>query len=68
MAKKIVRFLFYLYHTVSQANSTCRFIPTCSQYAVEAVEKYGVLKGSWFTVKRLANCHPFTKRPYYDPV
>ncbi len=46
---------------------TCRFIPTCSTYAVEAIEKYGAAKGSWLAVRRLLKCHPFHKGGY-DPV
>ncbi len=48
----------------------CRFIPTCSQYAVEAIEKYGALKGGWLTFLRLMRCHPFHRKGYkvYDPV
>jgi len=38
---------------------TCRFIPTCSDYAVQAVEKYGVKKGGWLAVKRVLRCNPF---------
>ncbi len=38
---------------------TCRFYPTCSQYAIDAVRKYGVLQGLWRGVKRVARCHPF---------
>jgi putative membrane protein insertion efficiency factor len=45
----------------------CRFIPTCSQYALEAVTKYGFLKGSYLAVKRILKCHPFHKGGY-DPV
>ena len=45
----------------------CRFTPTCSQYALEAVEKYGALKGGWLALKRLLRCHPFHKGGY-DPV
>ena len=37
----------------------CRFYPTCSQYALEAVERYGMLKGCWLTLKRLSKCHPY---------
>ena len=46
----------------------CRYIPTCSQYAVEAIEKYGALKGGWLAFKRLMRCHPFHKGKMYDPV
>ena len=45
----------------------CRYIPTCSEYALEAVEKYGPWKGSWLALKRLLRCHPFHKGGY-DPV
>ena len=46
----------------------CRYVPTCSQYAVEAIEKYGAVKGGWLTVKRLCRCQPFYKGDWYDPV
>ncbi|AFC29747.1 membrane protein insertion efficiency factor YidD [Paenibacillus mucilaginosus] len=38
---------------------TCRFYPTCSEYALEALEKHGAARGSWLTVKRICKCHPF---------
>jgi len=47
---------------------TCRYSPTCSQYALEAIEKYGPWKGSFLAIKRILRCHPFSKRDYYDPV
>ena len=48
----------------------CRFSPTCSQYAMEAVEKYGALKGGWMALRRICCCHPFYRgrRGFYDPV
>jgi len=45
----------------------CIFVPSCSQYAIEAIEKYGALKGGWLTFKRLMRCNPFHKGGY-DPV
>ena len=45
----------------------CRFIPTCSEYGIEAIEKYGAAKGAWLTFKRLLRCNPFSKGGY-DPV
>jgi len=48
----------------------CRYIPTCSAYALEAVEKYGALKGGFLALRRLSRCHPFhlKKQDIYDPV
>ncbi|OGO83700.1 MAG: membrane protein insertion efficiency factor YidD [Clostridiales bacterium GWC2_40_7] len=46
---------------------SCRFYPTCSQYALDAIGRYGALKGSWLTIKRLLKCHPFHPGGY-DPV
>ena len=45
----------------------CRFVPTCSQYALEAIEKYGALKGGWLAFRRVLRCNPFHKGGY-DPV
>lgn len=49
---------------------SCRFVPTCSQYALEAIEKYGAWKGGKLAVKRLLKCHPFHtgEHDFYDPV
>ena len=46
---------------------SCRYIPTCSEYALIAIEKYGAMKGGWMAVKRVLRCHPFHKGGY-DPV
>jgi hypothetical protein len=46
---------------------SCRFIPTCSQYALDAIDIHGPLKGSWLSTKRICRCHPFCEGGY-DPV
>ena len=46
----------------------CRFIPTCSAYAMEAINKYGAAKGLFLAIKRFLRCHPFYKGDPYDPV
>ena len=38
---------------------SCRYTPTCSQYALEALKKYGVFKGGWLAIKRISSCHPW---------
>lgn len=50
-----------------KGGSTCKYIPTCSQYGLEAVEKYGSWKGGYLTAKRIIKCNPFSKGGY-DPV
>lgn len=59
---------FYQSHVSPALPPRCRFIPTCSQYAAQAIEKYGALKGGWLALKRLLRCHPFYKGDFYDPV
>ena len=62
-------FLIQLYrHTVSPLRlPTCRFVPTCSQYAVEALSEYGLLRGTWLSAVRLAKCGPW-HRGGWDPI
>lgn len=50
-----------------KGGSCCRFIPTCSEYALQAVEKYGAIRGSYKAIKRILKCHPFHKGGY-DPL
>ena len=46
----------------------CRFRPTCSAYACEAIQKYGAMKGTYLALRRFLRCHPFYKGDIYDPV
>ena len=59
---------FYRKHISPAFPPTCRFSPTCSQYALEAIEKYGALKGGWLAFRRILRCQPFYKGDYFDPV
>ena len=68
--KKILIALVRFYRkniTPYKGGATCRFVPTCSQYALEALEKYGAVKGSLLAIRRILRCHPFSAGGY-DPV
>ena len=69
MMKKIMILLIRGYQIFLSPllGSNCRFTPTCSQYAIEAIRKYGVLKGGWMSIKRICKCHPWHPGGY-DPV
>ena len=58
---------FYLYCISPLKPPTCRFVPTCSQYAIEAIRKHGPFKGLWLAIKSLLRCHPWGGSGY-DPV
>ncbi len=62
-------FLIYVYQRLISPllPSSCRFVPTCSAYGIEAIKKYGPFKGGWLTLKRILSCHPWG-RSGYDPV
>jgi len=70
---KIFKFLFlgivrfYQYAISPYTPASCRYTPTCSQYAVEAIQKYGPFKGGWLALKRILRCHPWGGHGY-DPV
>jgi putative membrane protein insertion efficiency factor len=67
--KRILLLLVKVYQKIISPlkGPTCRFYPTCSQYAYLAIEKYGTVKGSYLAVKRILKCHPFNPGGY-DPV
>jgi putative membrane protein insertion efficiency factor len=69
MKRFMLRLIRFYQKTISPCTPPCcRFRPTCSAYAVEAIEKYGALKGGWLAFRRLMRCHPFYKGDIYDPV
>ena len=63
---KLIQF-YQIYLSALKGTSTCKYIPTCSQYGIEAIEKYGALKGGILTVWRILRCNPFSKGGF-DPV
>ncbi len=66
------RFLIYiikLYKKIPfKSHSYCKFYPTCSSYAIEAIDRFGSIKGTYLTIKRILRCNPFNKKFGYDPV
>ncbi|MBP1890794.1 putative membrane protein insertion efficiency factor [Clostridium moniliforme] len=58
---------FYRKNISPLKNPCCKYVPTCSQYAIEAIEKYGAFKGSLMALWRILRCNPFSKGGY-DPV
>jgi len=68
--KKVLLWLirFYQRHISPAFPPRCRFSPTCSAYAFEAVSKYGAFKGGWLALRRFLRCHPFYRGEWYDPV
>ena len=62
----LIRF-YRKYLSARKRMPSCRYIPTCSQYAVTAIERYGAWKGGWMALRRLLRCNPFS-RGGYDPV
>ncbi|MBR5023076.1 MAG: membrane protein insertion efficiency factor YidD [Oscillospiraceae bacterium] len=59
---------FYRNHISPYRPACCRFTPTCSAYAMEAIEKYGAFKGGFLALKRFLRCNPFYKGDFIDPV
>ena len=68
MKKMLIKIIRFYRKSISPMTSPkCRYIPTCSQYAIEAIEKYGALKGGLMSVWRILRCNPFSKGGF-DPV
>ncbi len=71
LSRKVLLFLLnafmLLVRPLLGPRGVCRFTPTCSQYAKEAITKYGVFKGTWLALCRISKCHPFHQGGY-DPV
>ena len=69
MKKALLWLIRFYQRNISPAfPARCRFRPTCSAYALEAIQKYGVFKGGWLALRRFLRCHPFYKGDFFDPV
>jgi len=66
--KSLMLYAIRFYRRYLRHAPCCRFYPTCSQYALEAIEKYGAFKGGYLAVRRILRCHPFYKGDLNDPV
>lgn len=65
--KKLIKAYQKYYSSFRPA--TCRYLPTCSDYALQALDKYGAIKGSFLAIKRILRCSPLTKhKGFYDPL
>lgn len=70
MLKQIVLLLISLYQGTLRLSipGFCRFTPSCSDYAKEAITRYGVLHGGWKAALRIVSCHPLSRKAGYDPL
>jgi len=67
MKKLLIKFIKLYQNTPGPWRGHCRHIPSCSSYAIEAIDKYGSIKGTFLSIKRILKCNPFNKN-IYDPV
>lgn len=68
MLRKIAIYSIKIYQKATFLKTpSCRFYPSCSNYSIQAIARYGIIKGGWLTVKRIMRCHPFNPGGY-DPV
>ena len=66
--KNIIIFFIKLYQkTPLKSHSNCKYYPTCSNYAIDAINEYGLIKGMYLSIKRILRCNPFSKGGY-DPI
>jgi len=70
LIKRFFILLIKLYKTLLSGflPDACRFAPPCSGFAIDALEKYGTIRGGWLALKRIGKCHPFNKTTGFDPV
>ena len=59
---------FYRFVISPHLTPSCRYLPTCSEYAIECLRTYGLVKGLFKGTKRILSCHPYSKRDGFDPV
>ncbi|MEA3354970.1 MAG: membrane protein insertion efficiency factor YidD [Patescibacteria group bacterium] len=59
--KNLTLKLITIYQQLTKNSKNCRFIPTCSDYSYQAISKYGILKGSLLSIRRIFKCHPWNK-------
>lgn len=61
MKKILIKFIKFYQKIPGNFHNSCKFIPTCSNYAIEAISEYGALRGSFMSIKRIMRCNPFSK-------
>ena len=64
----IIPIKIYQYTLSPMLGPKCRYRPTCSYYAIEAIQEWGIFKGTYLAVKRILRCHPWSDHPMNDPV